>query len=88
MLVRPNKQSQSFVNLESEEKFYTSDKHFCPQDGFVAFRRGELISGNLGDVFYIDNVFDLVEFFNVFFIVFFHVLQLFFFSFFPFAFIL
>ena len=57
MLVRPNKQSQSFVNLESEEKFYTSDKHFCPQDGFVAFRRGELISGNLGDVFYIDNDF-------------------------------
>jgi DNA-directed RNA polymerase III subunit RPC1 len=48
LLVRPNKQSQSFVNLESEEKFYTKDKHFCVEDGFVAFRRGELISGNLG----------------------------------------
>ena len=48
MLVRPNKQSLAYVNLESEEKFYTTDKHFCPQDGFVAFRRGELISGNLG----------------------------------------
>ena len=48
MLVRPNKDSLAFVNLESEEKFYTNDRHFCPQDGFVAFRRGELISGNLG----------------------------------------
>ena len=48
VLVRPNKQSLAYVNLESEEKFYTTDKHFCPQDGFVAFRRGELISGNLG----------------------------------------
>ena len=46
--MRSNKKSVSYVNLESEEKFYTSDKHFCSQDGFVAFRRGELISGNLG----------------------------------------
>jgi DNA-directed RNA polymerase III subunit RPC1 len=48
LLVRPNKQSKSSVNVESEERFYTSDKHFCPQDGFVSFRQGELISGNLG----------------------------------------
>ena len=26
----------------------TQDKHFCPDDGFVAFRGGELICGNLG----------------------------------------
>jgi len=48
LLVRPNKASTSFVNIESEEKFYTKDKHFCPQDGYVAFRNGELLSGNLG----------------------------------------
>ena len=53
MLVRPNKQSLAYVNLESEEKFYTTDRHFCPQDGFVAFRRGELISGNLGMYVYV-----------------------------------
>lgn len=48
LLVRPNKQAKCTVNVESEERFYTKDKHFCPQDGFVAFRQGELISGNLG----------------------------------------
>lgn len=50
LLVRPNAGVTSFVNLESEEKFYTqgNKRHFCEQDGFVAFRRGELISGNLG----------------------------------------
>jgi DNA-directed RNA polymerase III subunit RPC1 len=49
MLVRPNKNFNTLVNLESEEKFYTKrDKHFCEQDGFVAFRRGELLCGNLG----------------------------------------
>jgi DNA-directed RNA polymerase III subunit RPC1 len=37
------------VNLESEEKFYTKkDKHFCRQEGYVEFRNGELIAGNLG----------------------------------------
>lgn len=48
LLVKPNKHVTSEVNVESEEKFYTSDKHFCEKDGFVAFRKGELISGNLG----------------------------------------
>lgn len=48
LLVRPNRNSKCFVNVESEERFYTKDKHFCDQDGFVAFRKGELISGNLG----------------------------------------
>ena len=63
VLVRPSKKSQSFVNLESEEKFYTSDRHFCPQDGFVAFRRGELISGNLGmiRIFIIESFFLLLS---------------------------
>ena len=48
MLVRPSYACTSLVNLESEEKFYKKDKHFCPEDGFVAFRGGEHISGNLG----------------------------------------
>ena len=49
MLVRPNSTVKSFVNVECEEKFYTnSDKHFCSDEGFVAFRGGEHISGVLG----------------------------------------
>ena len=33
-----------------KEKNYMSDlkkKHFCPKDGWVAFRNGELVSGNI-----------------------------------------
>lgn len=48
MLVCPNSSVDARVNVESEERFYTKDKHFCDQDGYVAFRLGELISGNLG----------------------------------------
>ena len=48
LLVRPNKDCKSLVNVESEEKFYTSGKHMCPKDGFVAFRRGEHLCGSLG----------------------------------------
>ena len=48
LLVAPNKKSTSLVNLHSEEKFYTSDKHFCIKDGYVCFRNGEHISGALG----------------------------------------
>eukprot|EP01035_Chromulina_nebulosa_P016810 gene16810-22294_t len=49
LLVRPNESITSYVNLESEEKFYSkSDQHFCKNDGYVCFRSGELISGNLG----------------------------------------
>jgi DNA-directed RNA polymerase III subunit RPC1 len=49
LLVRPNPSVKSFVNVECEEKFYTNkDKHFCTEDGFVAFRGGEHISGILG----------------------------------------
>jgi DNA-directed RNA polymerase III subunit RPC1 len=48
ILVRPNSTVDARVNVESEERFYTEDKHFCAMDGFVAFRQGELISGNLG----------------------------------------
>lgn len=49
-MVRPNIQSQNKVNFEAKEKNYRSDikkKHFCPNDGWVCFRNGELISGNI-----------------------------------------
>ena len=41
---------KTLVNFETKEKNYASDlkmRHFCPKDGWVAFRNGELISGNV-----------------------------------------
>mmetsp|Transcript_14938 Transcript_14938/g.17148 ORF Transcript_14938/g.17148 Transcript_14938/m.17148 type:complete len:1480 (-) Transcript_14938:355-4794(-) len=36
------------VSLELKEKNYSNrDQHFCPNDGWVAFRNSELISGNV-----------------------------------------
>lgn len=51
-LIRPNRASKVLVNFEMKEKNYISDKeknfkHFCPNDGWVAFRNSELISGNI-----------------------------------------
>lgn len=46
-MLRPNKESENFVNFESKEKNYRANKHFCANDGWVAFRSGELISGNV-----------------------------------------
>jgi DNA-directed RNA polymerase III subunit RPC1 len=48
LMVRPNKESECLVNVESMERFYTKDKFFCEEDGFVCFQNGELICGNLG----------------------------------------
>jgi DNA-directed RNA polymerase III subunit RPC1 len=50
LLIRPNKHVDiaCTVNVESEERYYSSGQHFCPNDGFVCFRNGELISGALG----------------------------------------
>ena len=50
MMLRPNKESNVLVNFETKEKNYASDlkrKHFCPNDGWVAFRNSELICGNI-----------------------------------------
>ena len=50
MMLRPNKESKVLVNFETKEKNYASDlnrKHFCPNDGWVAFCNSELISGNI-----------------------------------------
>jgi DNA-directed RNA polymerase III subunit RPC1 len=50
MLVRPrnNTSNGCYVNLESKEKFYKKDDHFCPSEGFVLFRGGEHLCGALG----------------------------------------
>jgi DNA-directed RNA polymerase III subunit RPC1 len=48
VLVRPHITSTTYVNVQSEERFYTKDSSFCAQDGFVCFHKGELVSGNLG----------------------------------------
>lgn len=47
MLLRPNKESNVFINFEAKEKNYSSNHHFCHNDGWVAFRNSELISGNI-----------------------------------------
>ena len=47
MMLRPNKDSAVQVNFETKEKNYASHKYFCPNDGWVAFRNGELLSGNI-----------------------------------------
>ena len=48
MLVCPNKLCKSWVNVETTEKFYTKGKHMCGNDGYVLFRKGELLCGSLG----------------------------------------
>jgi len=49
MLLRPNKQSKVFVNLEVPEKNYSKKgESMCVNDGWVILRNSELVSGNLG----------------------------------------
>lgn len=48
MLLVPNRQDLSMtVSFENKEKNYSTDKHFCPKDGWVCVLKGELISGNI-----------------------------------------
>lgn len=48
MMMKPNRNSVTSVSFETKEKNYSSTgKHFCRNDGWVAFRSGELISGNI-----------------------------------------
>ena len=49
-IVKPNRHTKTLVNFEMKEKNYDNNKklkHFCPNDGWVAFRNSELISGNI-----------------------------------------
>ena len=48
LLINPNKNSHIYINVESQEKFYTKNEQFCNQDGYITFHQGTLISGNLG----------------------------------------
>ena len=49
VLIRPNASVKSLVNVECEEKFYTNkNRHYCNEEGFVAFRGGEHVCGILG----------------------------------------
>jgi DNA-directed RNA polymerase III subunit RPC1 len=48
MMLRPNHDSKITVTFETKEKNYSSyNKQFCKNDGWVTFRYGELISGNI-----------------------------------------
>jgi DNA-directed RNA polymerase III subunit RPC1 len=47
MMLRPNLASNLLVNLETKEKNYSENKHFCRNDGWVSFRNSELVSGNI-----------------------------------------
>jgi DNA-directed RNA polymerase III subunit RPC1 len=46
-MIRPNKDAKVFINFETKEKNYCEHEHFCKNDGWVSFRNGELISGNI-----------------------------------------
>ncbi|CAJ1448813.1 unnamed protein product [Effrenium voratum] len=49
VMLRPNRRTEVYVNLEVPEKNYTKKgESMCPQDGWVLFRNSELLSGNLG----------------------------------------
>jgi DNA-directed RNA polymerase III subunit RPC1 len=46
-MLRPNKRDQVCPTFETKEKNYSDGKYFCKNDGYVAFRNGDLISGNI-----------------------------------------
>jgi DNA-directed RNA polymerase III subunit RPC1 len=48
LLVRPSAACTRMVNLECMEKFYTGEGHDCLADGYVLFRNGEHLLGNIG----------------------------------------
>jgi len=47
MMLKPNHDTKTLVNFETKDKNYAGNKHFCNNDGWVAFRNSELISGNI-----------------------------------------
>jgi DNA-directed RNA polymerase III subunit RPC1 len=49
MVVSNTADNRNAVNLETREKFFTPGTHcMCPNDGYVIFRKGQLLCGNLG----------------------------------------
>jgi DNA-directed RNA polymerase III subunit RPC1 len=47
LLLCPNQKDKVSVSFEAKDKNYSEKKHFCPNDGWVAIRGGELVSGNV-----------------------------------------
>ncbi|EFC49521.1 predicted protein [Naegleria gruberi] len=47
LLVKPNNNTNVFVNFETKAKNYLKDETMCPNDGYVCFRNSYLICGNL-----------------------------------------
>lgn len=47
LLLCPNAASKLQVSFEAKEKNYTSGQYLCPNDGWVVFRNGELLTGNI-----------------------------------------
>jgi DNA-directed RNA polymerase III subunit RPC1 len=46
-MLQPNSETKIAITFETKEKNYIDHKHFCKNDGWVDFRNGELISGNI-----------------------------------------
>eukprot|EP00537_Pseudo-nitzschia_pungens_P000576 CAMPEP_0172366942 /NCGR_PEP_ID=MMETSP1060-20121228/17645_1 /TAXON_ID=37318 /ORGANISM="Pseudo-nitzschia pungens, Strain cf. cingulata" /LENGTH=1400 /DNA_ID=CAMNT_0013090977 /DNA_START=167 /DNA_END=4369 /DNA_ORIENTATION=+ len=46
-MLQPNNETKIKVSFATKEKNYIGSKHFCKNDGWVDFRYGELISGNI-----------------------------------------
>ena len=46
-MLQPSKNDRVCPTFETKEKNYSDDKYFCRNDGYVAFRSGELLSGNV-----------------------------------------
>jgi DNA-directed RNA polymerase III subunit RPC1 len=46
-MIRPTRDCKVLVSFEMKEKNYSTEKHFCRNDGWVAFSNSELLSGNI-----------------------------------------
>lgn len=47
LLIKPNVRTKVFVNLETKNRNYMKDDHFCPSEGYVCFQNSYLVSGAL-----------------------------------------
>jgi DNA-directed RNA polymerase III subunit RPC1 len=47
LLLRPNRNIDLHINFETKARNYTSGEHLCCEDGYVVFRDGQLMIGNL-----------------------------------------
>lgn len=47
-VLRPNRHARVVLNFTAKEKIYTKGEHRCLNDGWVLFRRSELLLGQIG----------------------------------------